>query len=114
MPNLYETISTLCEERGISGGKMCNELDLSRGLMTDLKMGRKSSISAETAIKISNYFSVSVEYLFGGENQKMPATCDSDGPSEDDKQIMQAWMKLPEQQKKMLLAQIEGLLRMQE
>ncbi len=114
MPKLYENILKLCDERAVSGGKMCNDLGLSRGLMTDLKMGRKNSISSNTAMKIANYFGVTVEYLFGAEKQETPATCDCDGLCDVDKQIMQAWLKLSDQQKKMLLAQIEGLLRMQE
>ena len=114
MPTLYQTIIKLCENRDISGGKMCNDLDLSRGLMTDLKMGRKSSVSAETAMKIANYFGVSVEYLFGSEKAKKPATCESDGRSETDKQIIQILSKLSENRKLMILAQLEGLMRMKE
>ena len=36
--------------------------------MTDLKMGRKKSVSAETAQKIAAYFGVSVGYLLGQEH----------------------------------------------
>lgn len=67
MSNLYETIQTLCENRGIRPGRLCDELHLSRGLMTDLKMGRKKSVSAETAQKIAAYFGVSVGKLLGQE-----------------------------------------------
>ena len=49
MANLYERIMTLCERDGIRPGRLCDELGISRGLMTDLKMGRKKSLSAETA-----------------------------------------------------------------
>lgn len=65
MQNLYEVIENLCQQRGIRPGQMCNELGLSRGLMTDLKMGRKKSVSAQTAQKIAAYFGVSVGYLLG-------------------------------------------------
>ena len=65
MQNLYEVIDALCQQRGIRPGQMCNDLGLSRGLMTDLKMGRKKSISAQTAQKIAAYFGVSVGYLLG-------------------------------------------------
>ena len=67
MGNLYETIQTLCTQRGIRPGRLCDETGLSRGLMTDLKMGRKKSLSAETAQKIAAYFGVSVGYLLGRE-----------------------------------------------
>lgn len=65
MQNLYEVIENLCQQRDIRPGQMCNELGLSRGLMTDLKMGRKKSVSAQTAQKIASYFGVSVGYLLG-------------------------------------------------
>lgn len=65
MHNLYEVIENLCRQRGIRPGYLCSELGLSRGLMTDLKMGRKKSISAQTAQKIAAYFGVSVGYLLG-------------------------------------------------
>ena len=65
MDNLYEVIEKLCARRGIRPGHLCNELGLSRGLMTDLKMGRKKSVSAQTAQKIAAYFGVSVGYLLG-------------------------------------------------
>lgn len=67
MANLYETIQTLCENRGIRPGRLCDELHLSRGLMTDLKMGRKKTVNAETAQKIAGYFGVSVGRLLGQE-----------------------------------------------
>lgn len=67
MSILYENISKLCKERDISGYKLCTDLHLSKSILTDLKMGRKKSISAETASKIANYFNVSVDYLLGKE-----------------------------------------------
>lgn len=69
MHNLYESIERLCQQRGIRPGYLCNELGLSRGLMTDLKMGRKKSISAETAQKIAAFFGVSVGYLLGKDDE---------------------------------------------
>ena len=65
MANLYESILKLCQRDGIRPGRLCDELGLSRGLMTDLKMGRKKSVSAETAQKIAAYFGVSVGVVLG-------------------------------------------------
>ena len=65
MSKLYETIEDLCKKRNIRPGTLCSQLGISRSLMTDLKMGRKKSISAETARKIAGFFGVSVEYLLG-------------------------------------------------
>lgn len=67
METLYDRIVTLCEANGIRPGRLCAELGLSRGLMTDLKMGRKKGISAETAQKIASFFHVSVGHLLGRE-----------------------------------------------
>ena len=45
---------------------MCVEAKISKGLITDLKMGRKKTVQAETAKKIADYFGVSVDYLLNG------------------------------------------------
>ena len=65
MATLYETIDKLCQDRGIRPGRLCADLGISRGLMTDLKMGRKKGVNAETARKIADYLGVSVGYLLG-------------------------------------------------
>ena len=67
MENLFARIESLCEVKGIRPGRLCAELGLSRGLMTDLKMGRKKTVNAETAQKIAGYFGVSVGHLLGQE-----------------------------------------------
>lgn len=68
MDSLYDSILSLCTRSGIRPGRLCDELGLSRGLITDLKMGRKKSVNAETAQKIAAYFGVSVGYLLGQED----------------------------------------------
>ena len=72
MVTLHNRLSSLCEEKGIKGGRMCTDLGLSKSLMTDLKYGRKKSVNAETAQKIATYFNVSVGYLLGEEEKKQP------------------------------------------
>ena len=68
MGNLYTQIQQLCAAKGIRPGRLCDELGLSRGLMTDLKMGRKKSVSAETAQKIAAYFGITVGQLLGQQD----------------------------------------------
>ncbi len=68
MGNLYETIQILCKEKGVRPGRMCDELGLSRGLMTDLKMGRKKTVNAQTAQKIASYLGITVARLLGQES----------------------------------------------
>ena len=67
MDNLYESIESLCVQKGIRPGRLCNDLGISRGLITDLKMGRKKTLNAETAQKIAAYFGISVGQLLGQE-----------------------------------------------
>ena len=73
MAILYARIMSLCERDGIRPGRLCDELGISRGLMTDLKMGRKKGVNAETAQKFASFFGVSVGYLLGIE-ESIPAT----------------------------------------
>lgn len=72
MGTLYENIIALCSERGIKGGKMCTDIGMSKGILTDLKMGRQTGISAANAQKIASYFGVSVGYLLGQETENTP------------------------------------------
>ncbi len=67
MGNLYERIVLLCEKKEVRPGRLCDDLGLSRGLITDLKMGRKKGVNADTAQKIAGYLGVSVEYLLGSD-----------------------------------------------
>ena len=84
MGKLYETINMLCEEQGIKASKLCADIGISRGLITDLKMGRKNGVTAVTAQKIASYFGVSVGYLLGEENKKAPTENGERSVSDDD------------------------------
>ena len=77
MANLYESILSLCERDGIRPGRLCDELGISRGLMTDLKMGRKKGVNAETAQKIASFFGVSVAFLLGIEGSEAVANSEA-------------------------------------
>lgn len=67
MLELYSRISELCSRKGIKVGKMCNDLGISRGILTDLKMERKQTLSAANLSKIASYLGTSVNYLLDGE-----------------------------------------------
>ena len=77
MANLYESILQLCQRDGIRPGRLCDELGISRGLMTDLKMGRKKGVNAETAQKIASFFGVSVALLLGIEGSEAVANSEA-------------------------------------
>ena len=74
MCSLYERIISLCKEKGITGGKMCTDLNMSKSTLTDLKKGRQSGLSATKAQKIASYLGVSVGYLLGEEEKKEQST----------------------------------------
>ncbi len=67
MYRLYDIINDLCKTKGITPGKMCRDIGISRGLITDLKMGRKSTANGLTLIKIADYLNVSVDFLLAGQ-----------------------------------------------
>ena len=71
MVDLYKLISDLCEQKGVSGGKMCADIGVSRSFMTELKKGRAKTITFATAQKLADYFNVSVDY-FDPEKEKTP------------------------------------------
>lgn len=72
MDSLYNRIKSLCDEAGIAPGKMCNDLGISRNTMTALRNGRATTMKLEKASKIADYFGVTVDYLFTGEQKEMP------------------------------------------
>ena len=74
MGTLYERIISLCQGQGITGGKLCTDLQMSKSTLTDLKMGRQTGLSATKAQKIAAYFNVSVGYLLGEEEKKEQST----------------------------------------
>lgn len=63
MNDLYNRIIELCNEKGIKGGKLCTDIGISKGILTDLKMGRSKGLSVTTVQKIASYFGVTVGYL---------------------------------------------------
>jgi transcriptional regulator with XRE-family HTH domain len=113
MGNLYDTIIALCESRGIKGGKMCTDIGISKGLLTDLKMGRRTGVSAVTAQKIAAYFDVSVGYLLGEEEMgiKKEQPTEFDGLSEKRKALMQFAMEVPEDKAEMILQVMRTILK---
>lgn len=41
MSSLYQNIMALCEQKGIRGARLCADLNISKSMLSDLKMGRK-------------------------------------------------------------------------
>ena len=110
MSTLYDNIISLCEERGIKGGKMCTDIGMSKGILTDLKMGRQSGISAANAQKIASYFGVSVGYLLGEDEKKEQPTA-YDGLSEKRKALIDFALSVPDDKADMLLQVMKTILK---
>lgn len=71
--NLYEKIEKLCHDRGINITDMCKATGASRGSLGDLKSGKKKVLSAETLLKISNYFGLTVNELISSGDCRLQA-----------------------------------------
>lgn len=67
MGTLYETIRSLCDKKGIKPGKMCSDLGMSKSIMTKLQDDPTRTIKLDTARKIADYFSVTLEELDSGD-----------------------------------------------
>lgn len=109
MSTLYKNIVALCEEKGIKGGKMCTDTGISKGLLTDLKMGRRTGVSATTAQKIASYFDVSVGYLLGEEDKKEKPIKD-DGLSENMKTLIDFVKTVPDDKIDLVLKVMKSIV----
>ena len=99
MGNLYNTIIDLCKQKGITGGKMCTDLGISKGTLTDLKMGRQKSLSTGKAQMIAAYLGVSVDYLLGDKEKAPTGAGERDILDEVDIGFYQGFKELTEEQK---------------
>ena len=95
MGTLYERINTLCKSKGVSGSRMCLDLGLSKSTMSDLKNGRIKGLSMPTAQKIAGYFGLTVDELYGEEEQKEKPIVQDDELSDDLKEIIDYVKKRP-------------------
>lgn len=107
MCTIYNNIKSLCDERGVKPGRMCVELGMSKSILTGLKNGTKKNIQTDTAQKIADYFGVTVDRVLGAG--KETAAPEDDGLSPMESQLMEYVRALTDDQKKMLLAQLQAL-----
>ena len=111
MCTLYERITELCKQKGISGSRMCLNLGLSKSTMSDMKSGRKKGLNAETAQKIASYLDVSVGYLLGEEESQEIKKSPSAELTEGEKMLLDLFRKVPENQQQMVLQMISVALK---
>lgn len=106
MCDLYNILLSLCEEKNITGYRMCKDCGISPGIMTDLKAGRKKTLSAVNMQKIADYFGVSVGYLLDDEPQKEKPVI-SDGLTGDQKKALDLIKSMTPEELKALLTIID-------
>ncbi|MFI3168605.1 MAG: helix-turn-helix transcriptional regulator [Faecalibacterium sp.] len=70
MSSLYQTIATLCQQKELSIAALCRKANVSPGIISDLKNGRKKTINVETASKLATALSVSADTLTGAPTQE--------------------------------------------
>lgn len=108
MSDLYTRIEKLCKERNINITTMCKDSGASRGSLSDLKFGRKQSLSVDTLTKIASYFNISVDALLG-EEEKSPSDFKF---TEGEKALIELLRKLPPEER--LSAYEDVLARLRE
>jgi transcriptional regulator with XRE-family HTH domain len=111
MCTLYERITDLCKQKGISGSRMCLNLGLSKSTMSDMKSGRKKGLNADTAQKIASYLGVSVGYLLGEEETPETKKSPSAELTEGEQLLLDLFRKVPESQQQLVLQMISAALK---
>ena len=109
MGTLYKNIEALCKSKGITGSRLCTDTGISKGLITDLKMGRRTGVTAVTAQKIASYFGVSVAYLLG-EDEKKEQPTNVGELSKKRQALIDFAMSVPEDKAEMMLQVMKTIL----
>ena len=78
MSELYKRITVLCKDRGITVTELCRQCEISRASLSDLKTGRKQSISTKNLSKIANFFDVPTDFLLGMDKKEAPVLSPKD------------------------------------
>lgn len=70
MSILYEKISQLCEQRGITRYKMCKEIGIQPSIVTDLKSGRKKGYPLMLRKKLQTILMSRLRIFWGSKPSK--------------------------------------------
>lgn len=66
MSTLYDRIVYACKEHGCTPGRMCDDLGIRRGFMSELKNAKTQYVSCDKIAFMSDYLNVSCDYLLKG------------------------------------------------
>lgn len=76
MCDLYIRIHEECEKRGILDAQLCSALGYPASTLSDLKNGKKKTLSQEKLVAIAEYLNVSIDYLVIGKKEKTVTASD--------------------------------------
>lgn len=82
----YDTFHKLCKAKNVSDSRACTDMGFSRSYAAKMK-NTSGAPSMDKLVTMSEYFSVSVDYLLNGEKENAPG---SDAESEIYKLLAQA------------------------
>ena len=94
MVTLYENIKALCEKKGVTVSRMCLDMGVSKSTMSDLKSGKKKSMTIPTLEKIAKYLDTTVDEVINGTwqgnmNREMRGYIEG---RQDGKKLSDQWM----------------------
>lgn len=114
MAEMSVVIDTLLKKNGITGAKMCQDLNMSKSFMTELRKGRAKSIKIETAQKIAAYFGITVDELYGIESKNAQTpnrdldkvkSLSEEGLTEGEREMLEIFRLIPEDWQRVFLDQ---------
>lgn len=111
MHDFIERTLYLMKINGISAYKLTKELGFSPSFFTDHKTGKSKGISLDSAMKIADYFDVSIDWLtYGTEDDRNVPSINPLPPVDPATQkTIEKMLTLKPIQKKMVDAYVDGL-----
>ena len=103
---MINRILKLIKENGITAKKITSDLEISSSSISDWKKG-KGKPSAETIIKLANYFNVSTDYILLGENKNTSIISKNDF----EQKVLSTFRLLNEDNKDIIIGKMKELLK---
>lgn len=72
MCNLYNRIHEEIDRKGLSDSQFCTSLGFPASMLSDLKTGKKKSLSLDKTVTIAKKLGLSLDYLVLGEEKAHP------------------------------------------
>lgn len=105
MDTLYNRIQSACERSSITVSAMCLAIGMSKSTMSDLKAGRKKSLSSDTIVRMASFLNISADELLFGEKKELAENSEFISPEKQ--QLMSLIDTLSDEQCRRLAGIIE-------